>query len=148
MERSETEKSNKKTLVLADSSAWVEYDRATGSVVHKRLRQLIDTDFALAVTEPVVMEICAGARNPSHESDLRRLFGGLILLRFDAAVDFDGAARIYRLCRSQGITPRGLLDCMIASVAVRTGAALLAFDRDLIAIAGVMNLHLDPGCHD
>ena len=37
---------------------------------------------------------------------------------------------------------------MIASVAARTGAAVLAFDRDLIAIAEVIELRLDRACHD
>ncbi len=134
--------------ILVDSSAWVEFDRATESPADLRLTELIDTGGPVAVTDPVVMEVCAGARSQSHESDLRKLLGGLMLLRFDAAVDFDGAARIYQLCRSRGITPRGLIDCMIASVAVRTGASLLAFDRDLVSIAGVMNLNLDPACHD
>lgn len=131
-------------LILADSSAWVEYDRATGSTVHQRLAELITADGPLAVTEPVVMEVCAGARNAAREAELRRLLERFRLLRFDPVADFDGAARIYRLCRSRGITPRGLIDCMIACVAVRTGAALLAFDRDLAAIADIMNLHLDP----
>lgn len=56
---------------------------------------------------------------------------------------FDGAVSIYRTCRAQGITPRGLIDCMIASVAIRAEATLLAFDRDLAAIATVKHLHLD-----
>lgn len=28
-------------MILADTSAWIEYDRATGSAVHRRMRQLI-----------------------------------------------------------------------------------------------------------
>lgn len=58
--------------------AWVEYDRATGSAVDQRLTMLIATDGPLAVTEPVAMEVLAGARSDQRESDLRRL-----LLRFD-----------------------------------------------------------------
>jgi predicted nucleic acid-binding protein len=39
------------------------------------------------------------------------------LLRFDAAADFEAAARIYRGCRAVGFCPRGTVDCMIAAVA-------------------------------
>jgi len=39
-------------VILADTSAWVEYDRATGSPVDRRLTELISTDGPLAVTEP------------------------------------------------------------------------------------------------
>jgi predicted nucleic acid-binding protein len=129
--------------ILADSSAWVEYDRATGSAVADRLEQLIITDGRLAVCEPVIMEVCAGARDANREHDLRRLLLRFRLLGLEAASDFDAAASIYRTCRSQGITPRGLIDCMIAAIAWRHGAAILACDRDLVAIAEVMQLPLD-----
>jgi len=48
-------------VILADSSAWIEYDRATGSLVHRRLADLIAGGGDVAVTEPVVMEVLAGA---------------------------------------------------------------------------------------
>jgi len=43
-------------MILADASAWVEYDRATGSAVDRRLTTLIETGGPLAVTEPVMTE--------------------------------------------------------------------------------------------
>jgi predicted nucleic acid-binding protein len=130
-------------VILVDTSAWVEYDRATDSPVDHRLTELIAGDGPVAVTEPVVMEVIAGARSDSREADLRRLLLRFELLRFDAAVDFDAAARIYRACRRVGITPRGLLDCMIASVAQRHQAVLLAQDADLARVAGVIDVELD-----
>src|SRR5712691_9092113 len=38
-------------MILADTSAWVQYDRATGSVVHRRVAELIATDGPLSVTD-------------------------------------------------------------------------------------------------
>lgn len=130
-------------MILADTSAWVEYDRATGSPVDRRLAELIATDGDVAVTEPVVMEVLAGARSDAREFDLRRLLLRFELLRFDAAVDFDGAVRIYRRCRAAGVTPRGMTDCMIATVARRRGAALLAMDRDMDRLARVIGIEMD-----
>jgi predicted nucleic acid-binding protein len=130
-------------VILADSSAWVEYDRATGSPPHLRLIEQIETGGPVAVTEPVVMEILASARDDRREADLRRLLGSFEMLGFDAVVDFDGAARIYRRCRVAGITPRGMLDCMIAAVAWRTGASLLAHDADMARVAQVIEIELD-----
>lgn len=131
-------------MILADTSAWVEFDRATGSAVDARLTELIADDGPILVTEPVVMEVVCGARTDARERDLRRLLGRFSLEPFDPVTDFDGAARIYRRCRAAGITPRGLLDCMIAAVALRTGAALLADDADLSRVADVIGLELDP----
>jgi len=130
-------------VILADTSAWIEYDRATGSAVDERLSALIASDGPLAITEPVVMEVVAGARSNERESDLRRLLLRFHLLRFDAATDFDGAMRIYRRCRSAGVTPRGMIDCMIAAVAWRRRASLLANDTDLDRVARVVGIDLD-----
>ncbi|REJ85143.1 MAG: PIN domain nuclease [Acidobacteria bacterium] len=130
-------------MILVDTSVWVEYDRATGSAEDRRLTRLIEEDGPVAVTEPVIMEVLSGARNQAREVDLRRLLLRFDLLRFEAVVDFDGAARIYRACRGRGVTPRGLIDCMISAVALRTGATLLALDSDLERVAGVVGVVLD-----
>ncbi len=130
-------------MILADTSAWVEYDRDTGSAVDRRLADLIEADEPVAVTEPVVIEVLAGARSDEQESDLRRLLLRFHLLRFDAAADFDGAVRIYRRCRRGGVTPRGMVDCMIAAVAWRHGVRLLAKDADMERVAQVVGIELD-----
>lgn len=130
-------------MILADTSAWVEFDRATGSKVDRRLTNLIRAVGPVAVTEPVIMEVVAGARNDERERDLRRLMASFRLARFDPVTDFDAAVHIYRACRRAGVTPRGMVDCMIAAVALRHGAALLAQDADLCRVAGVVGLDLD-----
>jgi predicted nucleic acid-binding protein len=130
-------------VILADTSAWVEYDRATGSSVDRRLTDLIETGGRLAVTQPVVMEVLAGARDDQREADLHRLLLRFDLLVFDAVADFDGAVRIYRRCRAAGVTPHGMVDCMIAAVAWRLGAILLSHDADIDRVAGVIGVELD-----
>lgn len=130
-------------MIIADTSAWVEYDRATGSPADLRIAQLIATGDELAVSEPIVMEICAGARTDRQERELRRLLLRCTLVPFDPSSDFDGAVRIYRQCRSIGVTPRGLIDCMVAAIAWRTGGTLLAHDADVDRIAGVLGIATD-----
>ena len=130
-------------MILADTSAWVEYDRATGSAVDLRVSELILAGGRLATTEPVLMEVLAGARDNRREAQLRALLLRNALLPFDAVADFDAAARIYRRCRAAGVTPRGMIDCMIAAVAHRSGAALLASDVDLDRVAGVLGIAMD-----
>lgn len=131
-------------MILADTSAWIEFDRATGSAADLRLAELIATDGTLVVTEPVIMEMLAGARSEARKQDIRRLLLRFTHVGFDAATDFDAAAQIYRRCRQAGITPRGMLDCMIAAVAFRSGATMLSWDADLDRVAGVIGLSMDP----
>ena len=130
-------------MILADTSAWVEYDRATGSSVDRRMASLIANDGDLAVTEPVIMEVLAGARNEHRVSDLRRLLLRFTLLPFNSIVDFEAAALIYRTCRANAVTPRGMIDCMIVAVARRTEAVLLAADADIARVGQVMGVAVD-----
>ncbi len=129
-------------MILADTSAWIEYDRATDSPVHRRVRELLPVA-SLAVTEPVIAEVLVGARTDSHEVDLRRFLARFTNLPFEIG-DFDAAVRVYRRCRRVGVTPRGLVDCMVAAVAIRTSSTILAHDADLARIAEVMGIALDP----
>ncbi|MDQ2729886.1 MAG: PIN domain nuclease [Actinomycetota bacterium] len=130
-------------MILADTSAWVEYDRATGSPVDERLATLIAADGQVAVTEPVVMEVFAGAKSDESMADLRRLLLRFELLPIDTAADFEAAARIYRRCLQAGVTPRGMVDCLIGAVAWRRQATVLAYDADMDRMARIIGLELD-----
>ena len=130
-------------MILADTSAWVEYDRATGSEADQRITELITNDGPLMFTEPILMEVLAGARSDARAEDLRRMLLRFGLAHFDAVTDFDAAARIYRRCRQAGVTPRGMVDCMIAAVAYRRDLALLAWDADMFRVAEVIGIELD-----
>ena len=130
-------------MIIADSSAWVDYVRATGSREHLALRDRISAGGdGLAATEPVLMEVLAGARDAAAEVLLRRLITSFGWIRLEPLTDFEGAARIYRACRARGVTPRGQIDCLIANVALRTGAEVLTGDRDFARIATVVPLRL------
>lgn len=129
-------------LTLADSSAWIEYLRATGSPTHLRLRELVQSGQRIAVTDVVLLEIFAGARGRRHRDELKRLLYGCEYLRTVTPADFETAAEVYRLCRRNGETIRTLTDCVIAAVAMRCETALLARDGDFEAIARHVPLEL------
>jgi predicted nucleic acid-binding protein len=122
-------------VILVDSSAWVEFLRATGSPAHLGLRAALQEEVELASTDVVVMEILAGARDEADRERLRRLLYGLEFLAVDGPADCERAAELYRLCRGRGETPRKLTDCLIAAVAIRNDAELLCADADFLTIA-------------
>jgi predicted nucleic acid-binding protein len=122
-------------VILVDSSAWVEFLRATGSSAHLRLRSALQAGADLACTDVIAMEILAGARDDADRDRLRRLLYGQKFLAVDGPADYEQAAELYRLCRSGGETPRKLTDCLIAAVAIRNDAELLCQDTDFHAIA-------------
>lgn len=130
-------------MILADTSAWIEYDRETESATYQRIHGLVETGGPLAVTEPVIMEFVGGTRSSTHERAAHRLFARFHHLTFDSPVDFRLATRIFQNCRRRGITPRGFVDCMIAAVAYRHRATVLAHDVDLARICEVVGVELD-----
>jgi len=127
-------------VVLVDSSVWINFLRANGSSAP--LRELLLAGDEVVCTEPVLMEVLAGARSPEHRDDMRRLLCRNTWVSVDVASDFDAAASISAHCRSRGVTPRGVIDCLIAAVALRTSTPILANDRDFDAIARFFPLQL------
>jgi predicted nucleic acid-binding protein len=119
-------------VILADTSAWVEFLRRTGSSTNIAIRDLLDSD--IAVTEPVVMEVLAGARDERHLHELRGLLGRAELIPCTTD-DFLAAATLFRVCRQRGETVRKLIDCLIAAVALRAGIPLLHHDGDYDVLA-------------
>jgi hypothetical protein len=126
-------------MLIADTSAWIEYLRATGSPAHLALREAADRD-EVVVPELVRAELLAGARSNAEVRALETM-----LEHFDTQLlaprdDFDHAVKLYLRCRATGYTPRGLMDCTITVMAMRAGLPVLHHDRDFAAIARVAGL--------
>ena len=131
-------------MILVDSSAWIEFHRATGSPADLRLTEALDGDEALATTGIMTLEILAGARDEHHERELRRLLARCRLLPLVEPFDRETAAALYRACRRLGTSIRRLPDCLITTVAIRTRTELLHCNSDLDAIARQSPLAIVP----
>lgn len=126
------------SLLLVDTSVWVDYLRATNSAAAATLRVLLrERPDDLAITEPVAMELLAGARHGTVPQ-LEQLVHGLVTLSVEPALDFSAAAATFRAARTHGRTVRSLVDCLIAVVAVRRGAELLHRDGDFDVLGEVL----------
>lgn len=122
-------------MTLVDTSAWIEYLRATESSAHRTLRRLVEDAADLATTDVVVMELLAGGRDDDHVDRLRRLLARCELVAIDGLADYEEAAAIYRRCRRAGVMVRSLNDCLITAVALRADLAILHADRDFDVLA-------------
>jgi predicted nucleic acid-binding protein len=129
-------------MTLVDTSAWIEYLRATGSEQHHAIRAMIRQDALVYTTDVVIMEVLAGGRDEPHTRRLRRL---MLRCRFAPTAgldDFEGAADLYRRCRRVGETPPALNNCLVAAVAIRVGLPVMHADRDFEVIARHTELRL------
>lgn len=130
-------------MTLVDTSAWVEFLRATGSATHRAVRRLLDDNERTHTTDVVVMEVLAGARNDEHRDRLRRLLARCEHVPVEGLDDFESAAELYRACRAGGETVRALTDCLIAVVALRESLPVLHADRDFDVLARHTGLQID-----
>ncbi len=124
--------------MIADSSAWIQLLRSTGSAVDLRLRRALTRGEALRMPDVVYQEVLQGARDPQH---FMRLQAQLDLVPpftpEDARENARQAAMLYARCRWQGITIRSPNDCIIAACAIEAREPLLHADRDFLAIATI-----------
>jgi predicted nucleic acid-binding protein len=122
-------------LIVPDTSAWVEFLRGTKHQVAITLRELLERDEDVAITEVIVAELLSGARAGLPTRDLRSRLLSFRLLPLEGLADFEEASAIYRACRDAGETPRSLTDCLIAVPVITAGASLLHNDVDFDVIA-------------
>jgi hypothetical protein len=126
-------------VFLLDSSAWIEYLRRTGSPTNIEVRRLLQERPAdVHFTEPVIMELLAGAGTPTRLGQAEKLVSGLPLLAVDSFIDYRAAAAAARATQQNGHPIRSIVDCLIAAVAARTGAALVHRDHDYDYLAEIL----------
>ncbi|MEY3733257.1 MAG: hypothetical protein RL347_616 [Actinomycetota bacterium] len=114
---------------LADSSIWIDYLRRKISP----LQPFIAANTA-GHSEPVSMELLAGARTADASREVERLLLRSPLMQFDSASDFMAAADLRRSALHLRLRV-GIVDCMILAVAARHGVPLLTLDRGQAALA-------------
>ena len=115
-------------MLLADTSAWVEYLRGSGSPTAAQLRAAIAANDVLVI-DPVYLEVMAGTRSPMVDST-RLLLEAQQFATLTSRQDWLEAAEIYRQLRQRGITIRSHMDALIAAVAIRLDVEILHRDRD------------------
>ncbi len=128
-------------MILVDTSAWVEFLRNTGSPVCNFVEEALAGE--VAICDAVRMEVLAGARDEYHLTGLRRLLARAVDVPIEST-DYDDAAALYRRCRRRGETVRKLVDCLIASVAIRTGTPVLHNDADFDVLGRHTELQVHP----
>jgi predicted nucleic acid-binding protein len=123
-------------LRLIDSAVWIDFFREADTPARRAVEQLAQRPTEIAITQPVLLEVLAGA-SPLAVHRIQRVLGSFLVLDVDVTIDFHQALELYRAVRRTGYTVRSLFDCLIASVAIRRGAEVVHKDVDFDRIAAV-----------
>jgi predicted nucleic acid-binding protein len=118
---------------FVDTSAWIEFLRPSGSrTIQGNLQSLIQAG-AVAITEWVILEVMVGIRASETVPEVLSRLAHVHRLAFQEdhwAQAWDLAARL----RKKGVTPSAS-DCLIATIAIASGATLIHCDTDFELIA-------------
>jgi len=128
-------------VILVDTSVWVALLRDQDEPATTAVRAIVSAaPQEVATTEQIVMELLAGVVRAEDHTKVEELLASLRLLRVDPARDYTDAAALYRGGRASGQTVRALADCLVAAIALRTGAELWHRDGDFEVLARVAGL--------
>ncbi|MGH7231790.1 MAG: type II toxin-antitoxin system VapC family toxin [Nitrospiraceae bacterium] len=129
-------------MIVVDTSVWIEFLEARGTVFDIHLAQLIDSDAPVALADHIYCEVLQGIRDDATYQRTRDVLRAYPILMMGNLRTFDRAAEMYRTCRRRGFTVRSAVDCLIAAVCLEADAELYQNDRDFVAIAKVYGLKL------
>jgi predicted nucleic acid-binding protein len=128
-------------MTLVDTSVWIDFFSARNTPQVATLESLIEQSEDLCLCGVILTEVLQGIRDDNHCRKTEAALSNLIYLPMNRDT-FLLAAAIYRTLRSQGVTIRNSLDCMIAAVCIEHTVQLLHNDRDFDPIANVFDLRV------
>jgi predicted nucleic acid-binding protein len=128
--------------LLVDTSAWIEWLRATGSVADQLITAAFAEGYELTIAGVILQEVLQGCRNERHAADVTRLLASCSFAEPVYPETYEHAAALYRRCRRAGRSVRGTVDCLVAAVAMERNLAVVASDRDFETLHAVCGLRL------
>ena len=93
------------------------------------MKEKIEDRETIAYLDLILLEILQGIRERKERERIEREFGALRCLEVSRS-SVMLAAEIYQELQKKGITIRSIVDCLIAGVAIETGAIILHKYRD------------------
>jgi predicted nucleic acid-binding protein len=129
-------------VIVVDTSVWIDVLGGRRTRQARRCIALIEGGDPVALTDVIFAEVLQGLRSDDEAEQVERHLRAFPILRLEGLDDFALAASLYRAARSQGVTIRNTLDCLIAAPCVRTGAPLLHADADFDRLATCSSLRI------
>ncbi len=127
------------SLVLADTSVWIDFFKSGRSEEVEKLTSLLEED-RVCIVPIIKAEILSGARTESEFDALKEKLSALPSLKEPDNIWEDAAWARFRLAR-KGIQT-ALIDLSIAITASHNHCGLLTRDNEFRQISSVVRLHL------
>jgi len=127
--------------VVIDTGVWIAFFGGKDQKIIHAVQELLNRDQVL-ICPPVYQEILQGIKYPNEFLKMKDMLSALRQIQADPFEAAEGAAQIYAVLRTKGITIRKSYDCLIAWYAISSDSALFHLDRDFNPIAEYFNLQI------
>jgi predicted nucleic acid-binding protein len=125
-------------MILVDTSVWIDYFNGRETDQTKILDELNEDD--VCITDIIFTEVLQGIREEKEYLKIKTILESFHCKSSKSILTYLEAAKIFRKCRSQGLTIRSTIDCIISSIALENNISLLTSDKDFKEIAKCTNL--------
>ena len=116
-------------MVVADTSAWIDYFRGIDAPHTNKLDLVLGTD-EIFIGDLVIAELMQGARTDKVASQIQDVISKMQCVNMvGSKVAYESAAN-YRALRAKGITVRKTIDMLIGTYCILSNSALIHNDRD------------------
>jgi predicted nucleic acid-binding protein len=128
-------------MILVDTSVLIDFLGQRKLPTAAIFRGVMNHGLPYGITSMIYQEVLQGAKNDMEFARLKKYLGAQ---RFyhprNVKATYEEAARIYFLCRRQGLTIRSPIDCLIARIALENNLFLFHNDNDYEVISRLMPL--------
>ena len=127
-------------MIVVDTTVWIDFLEARGTVFERHLAELIEGDAPIGLVDVVYGEVLQGIRDEDVYRRTRLSLLAYPIMRPRGLETFETAANLYRAARRRGLTIRRSVDCVIGAMCLEAGAEIFHNDRDFETIARVSDL--------
>lgn len=121
-------------MILVDTSVWIGFLEGHDHWTKDRLKEKVNDRETVGFIDLILLEIIQGVRERKDRDILELRFQSFAELPVRRSAIML-AADIYQDLQRKGIRIRSIIDCVIAAIAIETGAVILHKDRDFDHIA-------------
>jgi predicted nucleic acid-binding protein len=122
-------------MILIDSSIWIDWLSTRDTPGTKKLDALLDTPITLFICDRILQEVLQGVRDDARAREINRQLAIFECLDTGGVELARASAELYRGLRKKGVTVRGTIDVLIATLCIENRLSLLHNDRDFDVIA-------------
>ena len=118
-------------MILVYTSVIIDSFKGVANEKVKLFRKVLKGKLAYGISAYTYQEILQGARNEHEFNKLKNYLSAIRIYLLPEIVEtYEKAAIMFFNLRRQGVTPRSILDVLIALTAIENGLHLLHNDRD------------------